>query len=174
MPLQSLSIGENLYLAEMLRELYLMTGTVGVSGPIFDRVDNTNPRQWDQLIDLPGKGLQSAEINEIQSLINYYLRLHIEALNSPGDVIFGCQLTSTGKSVSITSGRLFIADKIREVQGTLAPIPIGGVGTETIGLKATVLELTEIDDPSMLDPAESWAFFSQPGMHRRFVKLVWV
>jgi hypothetical protein len=164
-----LSIAENLLFLSGTGQKHNITPPLKV----YDRVGPLNPAQWDALQFVPGRDLQSAELNDMQSIVEYYNRLHIEAIHKEGDVVVGCGIEIVGTSVQIAPGRIFINGKIREVPGTPQPLTIDAIGAETIGVKYAIRTVTEMEDNTLLDPAEDFEDFQQPGAYRRKVDLVW-
>ncbi|SFE54900.1 protein of unknown function [Paenibacillus catalpae] len=131
-------------------------------------------KRWVALQAQSGRRLQSAELNEIQSL-----SLHRD--KRMGDVIFG-------SGHIIEGGQIYVQDDKKKViifpatvyfDGVIHDIgekriPIAGIGEEIIGLKITYSTVTYEMQKELLDPAVGYANFGSPGMDRLVVTPEWV
>lgn len=135
---------------------------------------NTTGRQnWDSVLFRDSKALQSAELNEIQSIQDYYLGNLGQYLFKEGYVVQGCTpVIQVANTIIIESGRIFIKNKVREIEGST--VSITGVGKEVIGLQVTELNVTQTDDPSLNDPATGAYNYNREGAHRRVYTFTWV
>jgi len=138
---------------------------------VYNRFDPAD--RWVSLQARSGRRLQSAELNEIQSL-----SLHRD--KRMGDVIFGSGHIIEGGQIFVQQGPLVIifpatvyVDGIIHDIGE-KKIPISGQGEEIIGLKITYETITYETDPRLLDPAIGYVNFGSPGMDRLKASPDWV
>lgn len=123
-------------------------------GPIFDRwlsdTLGSGTPNWDRLWFFPGRVPQSAELNEMQSMMWTYLGRVCNTILGEGQVISGLVPTFSGTTVSITAGFMFIQGRIRPIASGTATIT--GVGTETVGLLYTNTTLIPQTDAELMNP----------------------
>lgn len=138
-------------------------------------IENTTGRlDWESLEFLPGRSLQSAELNEVQSVLSYHLERLGRTLFNDGDVVSGCSLTVSGDktTVYISDGKVFVRGRVRNISGS--SLSITGSGTEVIGLKVIEEYEDAADDPILLDPAQGYPGYATQGALRKVLKLEWV
>jgi len=139
---------------------------------IYDRFDPD--KGWVALNFVAGRRLQSAEVNEIQSMSLYRDKLLGDALFGAGHIIEGGQIlvSEDKKSAKLTAARAYAEGIIFGVpEQTLA---ITGQAEEKIGLKVSFERVTHEDDPTLLDPAVGANNFANPGAERKVIKATWV
>lgn len=142
--------------------------------PYYDRFESQPlTKNWDKVLFIPGKVAQAAELNEIQSILNYKLFQMGEAIWNEGDIISGCGYSIDGTSVTVDGGLLFIQGAVRQIPGTTTPITISGVGEEYIGVAAIDVTVTENEDSDLRDPAVGQSNYDKSGAHRRTYNYVW-
>lgn len=131
-------------------------------------------KQWVELMAVPGRRLQSAEINEIQALSLHRDKMLGDALFGAGHILEGCQLVLAPDrtSATISPGRVYYEGMVYDVPETT--ISLTGQGEEVIGLKVEYRVITYEDDPTLLDPAIGYENFGLPGMDRRVASVRWV
>ena len=137
-----------------------------------NRFDPT--KKWSELLATPGRRLQTAEMNEIQSMSRHRDKRLGDAIFGSGHVLDGCQLyiSDDKTSARITSGSVYADGIIHDIQETT--LAITGVGEESIGLKLDEEVVTYEQDPTLLDPAVGYDNFGLPGMDRKVVSPLWV
>lgn len=128
---------------------------------------------YDEHLFLPGRGLQSAELNEVQAQNAYRLKGVADALFKDGDLIrdAGCVVDQETGEVRCEGGALYIRGAVRGVAPATFVIPTEGVVAIGIYLVETVV--TEIDDPALRDPAPGTRNFGEAGAYRKQVEAVW-
>lgn len=109
--------------------------------------------RWKSLLFKPSLSLQTAEMNEIQSMLRdemeqfgqtlYERSAPVEGLNAVVDL--------DALTVTITAGKLYALGMIHAVESTV--VPITGVGTELIAARLTPQVVTIAEDPTLRDPA---------------------
>lgn len=131
-------------------------------------------QNFDELLFRASKGLQSAELNEIQSVINDRLVNIADALFSDGAVIRDCDIivdAATG-AVKVSSGALYVAGAVREIAAR-NDMTISTSGSVEVGVYVAVQEVTELEDSTLRDPAVGTRNYNEPGAGRKKVELSW-
>lgn len=80
--------------------------------------------EWDQLAFRAGLGLQQAELNELQSVINYYLKGLGKTQLREGTLLYGAEtsrIDATNRYLEIGDGHFFFDGKVRRVFGKRSP-----------------------------------------------------
>lgn len=136
--------------------------------------NKTGRLEWESVEFLPGRALQSAELNEIQSMLRYSHEQLAKTIFNDGDVVSGCDITVDldNLKVYLGEGKVFVAGRVRDVSS--ATLSITGSGIETIGLKVVEEYIDASDDAVLLDPAQGWPGYATSGALRKIVKLEWV
>lgn len=131
-------------------------------------------KRWVELMAIPGRRLQAAEINEIQALSLYRDKCLGDALFGAGHILDGCQLVlaEDRTSATISPGRIYYDGMVHDVPETT--LALSGQGEETIGIKIEYQVVTYEQDPELLDPALGFENFGLPGMDRRVASIRWV
>ena len=144
----------------------------------FTYFDRSQDEEWNKILYLAGRNLQSAELNEIQSMLETYQARLGRTIFKDGDIISGCQIKAetNKKELYITDGLIFIDGRIRAVAGktTTDPLSISASGEEEIGLSREIKYITEDDDSSLRDPVQDWGVFGDAGAHREVYEYTWV
>lgn len=122
---------------------------------------------------IAGRGLQSAELNEIQTRSKTNLRGVADAIFKDGDVIrdAGCVVDPTTGVTQCEAGAVYIAGLVRGVLPATFTIPI--VGEVAIGIRLVETVITSNEDVSLLDPATGTRNFNRPGADRLRVVASW-
>ncbi len=140
-----------------------MTTSINLQG-YYNRYSAAN--DYDALLFRAGYVLQSAELNELQSQADQKLADVASAILHDGDVVSGCAIAvdaSTG-ACSVASGKVFIAGSVRNVPS--GSVQISVIGSTSVGVYMQQVVVTELQDPSLLDPAVSVRNYKQPGAAR--------
>ena len=130
-------------------------------------------KKYEKHLFRAGYVLQSAELNEIQDAISYRIRGIADALLSEGNVIEGCEIVvdpDTGETVC-WPGKVYVGGAVRKVPKAEFVLPVTGSVTIGVRLKETVI--TEVDDPSLRDPAVMVRNYGEPGAGRLKVEALW-
>lgn len=80
--------------------------------------------EWDQLAFRAGLGVQQAELNELQSVINYYLKGLGKTQLNEGTWLDGAtpsRIDATNRYLELTDGHFFFDGKVRRVLGKRSP-----------------------------------------------------
>lgn len=128
---------------------------------------------YDRLLFRPDRILQSAELNEMQSIIGQRLRAVADRIFKEGDLVAGASCTvniSTG-TAACQAGQVYIAGAVRHVPA--ADLQISVTGLVTIGVWLTTERITADQDPALLNPALGMHGYAMPGADRERVRVVW-
>lgn len=139
--------------------------------PIYNRFDAG--KNYDSIRFRADRVLQSAELNELQSIQQHRLRGLADVLFKEGDIIRGCQcitVPSTG-ATSVEAGALYVAGVVRGIAP--AQLQVNPLGTVYVGAYLQSRTVTEQDDPSLYNPAAGTRGYGEAGAHREQVTLVW-
>lgn len=136
---------------------------VTLSGePYFDRFDSDQNRTM--LLYNHDRPLQSSELNEQQSIFSYYLGALGNMVANDGDKQEGMDVIQDGLNVTVKSGKVYLAGKVRNFSEQT--VAITGVGMEHIGIRLAQNVITAQMDSSLNDPSESSASANSAGADR--------
>ncbi|MBQ4814028.1 DUF4815 domain-containing protein [Pseudoalteromonas luteoviolacea] len=121
---------------------------------------------YERLLFRAGKGLQSRELNDLQSQVGHQLKGVADVLLKDGDLVKGGELVVDTDSASalITEGDVYMAGQVRPVPSGVVPIDMSA--TVDVGVWLTHKVITEEQDPSLRDPAVDAINFDEPGAAR--------
>lgn len=119
------------------------------------------------------KVLQSAELNDAQAMAAHRLRGVADALFRDGDVVRDarCIVHPDTGLVQAESGAIYLQGAVRGVPPGLFTVPV--VGVVNVGIYLSTTTVTELDDPSLLNPAAGTPAYQEPGAWRRKVQPAW-
>ena len=133
-----------------------------------------NPaKNYEKLLFLAGKGLQSAEFNALQDSLMAQQAEFASALLKDGDLIEGCACildTLTG-ATTLEAGKVFIRGRVYPVEAKEFFSAVSGV--VDIGVWLSELVITELEDPSLRNPAVGTRGEGEPGAARLKTTLEW-
>lgn len=138
---------------------------------IYDRFDAG--KRYDRLQFAADRVLQSAELNELQSMQQHRLRGITDVLFKEGDIVRGCQCITSADTgaTTIEAGALYVAGAVRGI--TPGTLTVATVGTVYVGAYLQTDTVTELQDPELLNPAAGTRGYGEPGALRERVTLVW-
>lgn len=138
--------------------------------PYYNTFDKN--KHYSSILFKPGFILQSAELNELQSIIKQNIRNISGTLLTDGDIIEGCQCIlsqlvegSIAKKAVVTKGKVYLDGEIYDVPETT--LTLKGADTETIGVIIREQVITSEDDPDLLDPSSGYANVNMSGADRQ-------
>lgn len=136
----------------------------------YDRFDAS--KNYDQHLFLPGRGLQSAELNEIQKSSANRVRQIADILFKDGDIIRDAvvSVNATTGVAQCGSGAIYLRGAVRGVTPATLTIPMGVVG---IGVRLVETVVDSAADPALLDPATGTRNYLEPGADRLRVETQW-
>ncbi|VFM97351.1 MAG: protein of unknown function (DUF4815) [Candidatus Kentron sp. G] len=136
---------------------------------------------WEIIIRLPwgyvrqlylaGRGIQSAEFNELQDIVGDRITGIGRALLSDGDIIEGCECVVSGENVTVASGRVYLRGSVHAMGNAAFEIP--ATGTRHIGVWYEERIITHLEDPALVDPAIGTRNYQEPGAARTQALLSW-
>ncbi|MCK2096631.1 DUF4815 domain-containing protein [Thauera aromatica] len=130
-------------------------------------------KHYTQLLFRAGDGLQSRELNEIQSTLMHRLQGVADALLKDGDIVSGANLqidANTGL-VTLEAGRVYLRGAVREVPAASFTVPT--TGRIAVGVRFTTRTVTELEDPALREPAVGVRNYQEPGAGRLQETLAW-
>lgn len=130
-------------------------------------------KHYDKILFRPGKGLQSAELNELQDQHFFQSRGISDSLMKDGDVIAGGDLVidqDTGLT-KIGNTSVYIQGHVRHLKAHEMTVPTDVVLYIGIWLKEEIV--TELEDPGLRDPATGTRNYQEPGAARLQMKQQW-
>lgn len=130
-------------------------------------------KNYDQHLFIAGRGLQSAELNEIQQAAASRVKGVADALFKDGDIIRDASV-SINESTGVTqcaSGAIYLRGAVRGVPPATITIPVSGV--IAIGVRLIETVVTALQDPDLLDPATGTRNYNQPGAERLQIETEW-
>lgn len=139
--------------------------------PHFNRFDPA--KNYENHRFVPGRPLQSAELNEIQTRAAYTLKGVADAILKDGNVIRDAGIIvnpDTGVTIC-EGGAIYIRGVVRGVAPATITVPI--VGTIAVGIRLQESIITSVEDPALLDPATGTRAYNQAGANRQKVDAVW-
>jgi hypothetical protein len=132
----------------------------------FDAAD-----RYDELLFRAGKGLQSAELNEIQGGLIDRLKRIADAVFKDGAVISGTPPTINSTTINCPLSLIYLRGAVREVPARSFTIPATGLAR--VGVYLLDAEITEVQDPDLRDPAVGTRNYTEPGAGRLRVTPTW-
>ena len=135
---------------------------------LFDPADH-----YSQLLFRAGDGLQSRELNEIQSTLMHRLQGVADALLKDGDIVVGCNLQVDAETglVTLEPGRVYLRGAVREVPAASFTVPT--TGRIAVGVRFSTRTITELEDPHLREPAVGVRNYQEPGAGRLQETLTW-
>jgi hypothetical protein len=127
--------------------------------------------RYDELLFRAGKGLQSAELNEVQSTVIDRLKRIADAVFKDGAVISGTPPTISGSNASCPLSLIYLRGAVREV--TARSFTISITGLVRIGVYLLDEEITELQDATLRDPALNTRNYNEPGAGRLRTTATW-
>ena len=137
----------------------------------YNRFDSTD--NFDSLDFRASKGLQSAELNEIQSIFSDRLTKIAGAIFQDGSIVRGGSaiIDSATGDVTMAAGAIYVVGAVREVDTATFQIPTTG-GLQ-IGIRVVTSSVTELEDASLRDPATGTRNYQEPGAARTKREISW-
>lgn len=123
-------------------------------------------KKYTKSLFLAGKGLQSAELNEVQEYASAAIKGIGDALFADGDVISGCTcvIDNVTGETSVESGKIYLQGLVRDVHEGHFTIPTDK--SVRIGVYFKERTITELEDSDLRDPAVGTRNYQEPGAAR--------
>ena len=143
--------------------------------PTLDQYYNRfNPAQhYESHLFRAGYVLQSAELNEVQSALQWRTQGIGDALFKDGDVVRDAKLivnVTTGVATG-ESGVIYLKGAVRGVPARTFTVP--AIGTISVGITLIETWVTELEDPALRDPAVGVRNYQEPGAGRLRLEPRW-
>lgn len=150
---------------------------------IYDRI--LAPREvdtlsslWSRIYFYPGRPPQSAELNEMQTILLNEINRLGRTIFREGARISGAQIVQKqGNLAGITEGTLFLEGRARLVAATTEDLQLTGVGYEVIGIRRSEIIKTPDNDQSLLNPVIAPTVglqqFNRKGALRQILQYSW-
>jgi len=143
---------------------------------VYDRFDAS--KQYESHLFVAGRVLQSAEVNEIQTLAAYRLKGLGDALFKDGDIVRDGKMIVGAVDPDVDTVTVFCEGGAVYVRGAVRGIPerdftVPKVGSFAVGVRLVESIVTAIDDDDILDPAIGLRNYREPGAERLKVDGTW-
>lgn len=128
---------------------------------------------YDELLFRASRGLQSAELNEIQSILSDRIADLSDALFNDGNVVRGGAILINADNgyTTLDAATVYVQGAMREVAQANFTIPTNG--SVLIGVRMVETEITELEDPNLRDPATGTRNYNEPGAGRTKREFSW-
>ena len=129
--------------------------------------------KYDELLFRASKGLQSAELNEVQQILSHRITQIADVLFQAGGVVRGGQASINAQTGAVTmdAGAVYVDGAVREVTSATFTIPT--TGSTQIGVRVVETEVTEVEVTALRDPATGTRNYQEPGAGRKKVVVTW-
>ncbi|WP_264688189.1 DUF4815 domain-containing protein [Wolbachia endosymbiont (group A) of Sympetrum striolatum] len=137
-----------------------------------DYYNSFNPdEEYEKCLFRAGRGLQSAELNEIQDYALLRLKGIGDAIFRDGDIITGSNCIIDGEKVTLEAGKIYLRGAVRGVKEEKFTIPLNT--TVRIGVYYVESTITELEDENLRDPAVGTRNYQEVGAARLKVSTIW-
>lgn len=139
-----------------------------------DYFDRTDPaKRYERHLFRARNGLQSAELNELQSAFNARATSIGNALLKDGAIISGsaCVVDEYTGATTLAAGTVYLRGMVRDVLAATMTVPIDRL--LSIGVRLTETVITELEDPTLRDPAPATRNYGEAGAARLRVDATW-
>ena len=118
-------------------------------------------KKYTKSLFLANRGLQSAELNEIQEYANHAIKEISDAIFKSGDVISGCTcvVDSDTGDVTVEAGKIYLEGLVRDIHEGSFTIPTDQ--TVKIGVYFKEQTVTELEDSTLRDPSTGTRNFQE-------------
>jgi len=130
--------------------------------PYYDDYDAL--KGYRQILAVPGRVEQAREFTQIQTMFLDFLKRLGDTVLKNGSIVEGCGLTIQGTDAKIGRGKIYYDGIVYNVGEQT--VKISGVGREVISARVNEKVITEVEDPTLRDPAQGYDNYNQAGSHR--------
>jgi len=133
----------------------------------------TPEQGYEKLLFRSGKGLQSAELNDMQAQMQHQVKGVADAILKDGDLTTDGDVLIDDKTGQVKLGEcaIYLRGQIRNI--ALAELQIATNELLYLGVWLAEVVVSEIDDPSLRDPAIGAHNFDEPGAGRLKITCQW-
>lgn len=127
--------------------------------------------RWSKVLPVSGRPLQTAEITELQSILQDNIKQGFNALFKNGSRLGGLSITVSQQTLEtltlqVTSGQFYAEGLVIDVPAQVISVP--STGTHTVGILLQESILTELQDTRIREPGQGF-ILGRPGAHRQVV-----
>ncbi|ACI90998.1 gp16.2 [Bacillus phage SPO1] len=130
--------------------------------PYYDDYDPA--KKYTQLLAVPGRAEQAREFTQVQTLLLDFLKRLANTQYSEGNIVSGMSLSVKDNVATVQDGLVYLDGLIHIF--SKQSIDITGEGLEEICVKLDQTIVTEVQDPSLREPAEGFDNYGEEGAHR--------
>ena len=129
-------------------------------------------KNWRKILPVKGRPIQTAEMTELQSILQDNIKQGFDTLFTNGTPIKGLRVSVSSRdfnnvTVSISSGQIYIEGTVLDVLPSTLIIPTDSIYNIVVIITETIF--TEVEDASLRDPIKGAFIQGTPGASR----LVW-
>ena len=146
----------------MAQDTEILSPVNQTGAPYYDRFNSAN--NWTKVLFQSDRPLQNAEVNELQSIQEYYMKALGNIIASDGDMQQGMTFVQQGNNITVNDGLVYLAGKVRNFKKQT--VTIKGTGLETVGVRLVQSVLTYNDDNTLLGNAPATNATNQAGADR--------
>lgn len=128
-------------------------------------------QNYEKILFLAGRGLQSPELNELQESYLDRVKALGDAILKDGDVVKGCTCVIQDGVATLEEGAIYLKGAVRNVPG--ATLYISDDKRFKLGVFLKETTITELEEPSLRDPAVGMRNYQEAGAYRLQVSLTW-
>lgn len=130
-------------------------------------------KNYEQVLFRSGRGLQSAELNEMQSQAFSQTKGVADALLKEGDLVADGQVVvqQEQSNALIEAAKVYLRGMVREVPSATIDIQLDQL--VDIGVWLTEQTITELEDSTLTDPASGTRNYNEPGAARKQYHCHW-
>ncbi|AWD93037.1 tail protein [Bacillus phage vB_BceM-HSE3] len=139
-----------------------MTNNFLSNAPYHDDYDPS--KGYTTLAALPGRVEQAREFTQLQTMFLDFLKRLGHTIHKNGSLVEGCGITLRQGSAIISKGKVYYDGIVFDTPEST--VTITGRGKEVVGVTRKDEVVTEIEDPSLRDPAQGFDNYNQAGSHR--------
>ena len=126
-------------------------------------------KNYKEVLFNPGRAVQARELTQAQSFVYDQLKENFKTIYKNGSIINGLNVVINGTTAYLTAGEFYYEGRVYNVPAQ--SVTITGTGTENLGLKLVEEFVTSTDDNALLDPANGYTNYGNPGADR--LKQTW-
>ncbi|WIT25830.1 hypothetical protein [Bacillus phage SPO1L1] len=130
--------------------------------PYYDDYDAS--KKYTQLLAVPGRAEQAREFTQVQTLLLDFMKRLGNTQYGEGNIVSGMSLTVKDNVATVSDGLVYLNGLIHIF--SKQSINITGQGMEEICIKLEQSIVTEVQDPSLREPAEGFDNYGEEGAHR--------
>jgi len=135
----------------------------------YNRYDRS--KNWKEILFLAKRAIQSAEFNELQKILRDDFRVFANTIYKDGNILEGGQIRIENETIYLSEGRTFYRGYV--VDFPSAELSLKTSGNQVVGLAILEKAISEIDDPTLRNPAVGTKAYNEPGAYRLVITGRW-